>query len=98
MEITDGTVEEQPPDPRQDRVTEVPMERWHGTRADAAREAVAHHEVVTLPKLLHERTDRGEVVAVVGIAHDDEAPTGSSDATEQRAPVSLLLHIDHSSS
>ena len=50
------------------------MEGGHGARLDAAGEAVAHDEVVAAAQRVDERAEVGEVVAVVGVAHDDEAP------------------------
>lgn len=35
----------------------------------------------------------GEIVAVVGIAHDDIAATGRFDAAERRSPVAALRNI-----
>ena len=52
------------------------MEERHRTRPNPAFEPIPHHQVIPLAQLVEDGLDAGEVVAVVGIAHDDERPAG----------------------
>jgi len=70
--------EEESSDRREDGVPEVAVERRHRPGPDAAREAVAHHEVVAFAELRDEGHERREVVAVVRVAHHDRV-TGFSN-------------------
>ena len=63
-------------------------------RAAPCGQAAALHEVVTLTQALHEPRDLEEVVAVVGIAHDDEPAARGVDAGHQRVAVALVRHMD----
>ena len=67
------------------------MQRRHGAGRDAAFESVAHDEVATVTQLFDERHERGEVVAVIGIPHDDEPPARRRDPSHERASVALGL-------
>src|SRR6185436_14429807 len=77
------------------RITEVSMQRRHGVWADAALEAVAHHERIAAAQLLHEPVEPAEIVAVVGVAHDDVAAAGGGDAGAERRAVAALGGRDH---
>ena len=67
------------------------MQRRHGPGRDASLEAIADNEVATVSQLFDERHERGEVVAVVGIGHDDEPPARRRDPSHERAAVALGL-------
>ena len=66
----------------QDRIADPAVLPGHRAGHDPAPEAVAHHQVVALAQLLDERLDRREVVAVVGVAHDDVSAAGGGDAAD----------------
>src|SRR5947208_2995803 len=70
--------EEEPSDPRESGIPQVSILPRHRTRLDTAEKPIAHHEVTTSAKLLHERRQVREIIAVVGVTHDDE--TATSDA------------------
>ena len=55
----------------EDRVADPAILPRHGPGLDPALEAIAHHEVAACPQLLDERHEVGEIIAVIGIAHDD---------------------------
>ena len=95
VEVTDLAAEEQAADETQHRVAEVPVQRRHRSRRDPAGEPVAHHQVGTLAQLLDERHQVGEVVAVVGVAHDDVLAVGRDDAAHQRVAVTLVADRHH---
>jgi len=47
------------------------MENRHGFGADASAKAIAHHEISPGAELGQEARDVGELVAVVGVGHED---------------------------
>ena len=53
MEVTDADAEEQAPDPAQDRVAQIAMERRHGPGSDPALETVAHDQIHALAQFVH---------------------------------------------
>jgi hypothetical protein len=59
----------------------------HGAGRDAALEAIAHHQLVAGTQRGNERIEAGEVVAVVGIAHDDVTATCRLNADGKRRAV-----------
>jgi hypothetical protein len=79
-----------PSDEAEHRVAEIPVQRRHRPRRDTAGEPVAHHQVRALPQFVNERHQVGEVIAVVGVAHDDVLAAGRDDAAHQRVAVALL--------
>lgn len=58
-------------------------------------EAVAHHELAARAQCFDEALQVREVVAVVGVAHDDVAAAGGRDARHQRRAVAALVHVHH---
>src|SRR5215813_11385665 len=49
---------------------------WRSSLSSAAGETVAHHQVRAAAQLLQHRHHVAEVVAVVGVTHDDEPAMG----------------------
>ena len=89
VEVAHRRAEEQPADARQHRVADAAVQPRHRARLDAAREAVAHHEVVAVAEVLEERTEVLEVVAVVGVGHEHvrcRAPRGCRRSARCRSP------------
>ena len=95
VEITHGRAEKQPSDARQHRVAQVPVQGRHGARLNAAPEAVAHHQVAAFSQLLDERHEIGEVVAVVGVAHDDVPAAGGGDGPHERGAIAAYRDVDN---
>ena len=87
MHIADRRVKEDATDERKRGVAHPAMRPNHGSGFDPARESVAHHQVIALAKLLDERADGGEVVTVIGVAHDHEPAARGSDTGDKRAAV-----------
>src|SRR5690606_23268586 len=81
VKVAARCLEEQAPDESEDRVAEVLVKERHRARLDTAAEAVAHDEVVALAELVEEARDLAEVVAHVGVAHEDEATPSGRDAS-----------------
>src|SRR5690606_5864872 len=55
-----------------------------------AGEAVAHDQVRASAQLLDEAVERGEIIGVVGVAHDDVAAVRRGDTAAQGSPVAAL--------
>ena len=55
-------------------IADVAVFPGHGAGPDAAEKAISHHDVIAVAKLCDERGERAEVVAVVGVAHNDVPP------------------------
>ena len=94
MEVADLVLEEQPTNEAEHWVADVTMERRHGTTGDPTFEAVSHDEIRARAKAINERHKRREVIAVVGVAHDDVPPSCRSDAAKQSVAVAALLQWD----
>ena len=90
VEIADAGAEEHPPDQAEHGIAEIAVQERHGARRDAAGEAVAHHEVGAVAQPRQKQLEAGEVVAVVGVAHDDVAAARRRDPGPQRRPVAAL--------
>ena len=70
------------------------MEPRHRLIGDAALEAVAHDEVRALAKLGEEAVERGKVIGVVAVAHDDVAAARRGDAGAERGAVAARRDLD----
>ena len=90
VEIAARAAEEDAADRRQHGVAEVAVQLRHGAGHDAALEAVAHDQLVSRAKLRDEIVKPAEIVAVVGIAHDDVTAARGMDAAAQRAAVAAF--------
>ena len=95
VKVAGPAAEEQPTDAGQHRVSQVAMQRRHGARLDAALEPVAHHQIVAFAQFFDEGIERAEIVAVVGVGHDDVAASRRGDAAEQSAAIALARDRDH---
>lgn len=95
MEIPDTDTEEQAPDPAQDRIAQITVERRHGPGSDPSPEAVAHDQIHALAQLVHKDLEAGEIVTVIGITHDDVFAARRGDASQQGRTVAFLRHIHH---
>lgn len=72
------------------------MQLRHGTRADAAAEAVAHHEVVSFLHLTDKRRNRRPIVGVISVGHHDDVASGFADPTHQGRSIAFAPFVDHS--
>jgi len=88
-------VEEDAADEGQSRVADPAVRPDHRALANAARKSIAHDQIASIAQLVEQRADGGEVVAVVGVAHDHKAALRGCDSTDQRASVTLPLDVDH---
>src|SRR5579859_2161514 len=71
------------------------MRPRHGAFLDPACETVAHHQVIAFAQTLEDWRNLPEVVALVGVAHDDVAARGSGDAAADGGPISGLIDQHH---
>ena len=94
VEVADRRPEEEPADRGEHRVAEVLVQRRHRAGLDPAAEPVAHDQVVAGAQPLDELVEVGEVVAVVGVAHDHVGAARRRDAAEERGPVPLVDDVD----
>ena len=92
MEVADGGFEKPAAHEAEDRVAEVAMQERHGSGSDAAGEAVAHDEVGAIAQFGEETWDVREVVAVVGVGHEDVLAARCGDAGVERCAVSASGH------
>jgi len=74
------------------------MQVGHRSRAYASAEAMSDHHGIALAKGIDKPIKLREIVAVVGVRHDDEASSCASDAAEERAAVALLRDMNHACS
>ena len=82
MEVADVGAIEEPAREAQRRVADIAVQLRHRATADAAQEAVAHHQVGAGAELLEEGLQAHEIVAAVGIAHRDIRARRRPDAAE----------------
>src|SRR5207302_1875560 len=87
VEVVHGAAEQEPPDAAQERVADVAVLPRHRPAADPSREAVAHHQLVTLPELLDEGPQVAEIIALVRVAHDDVLAAGGERAVVEGGAV-----------
>src|SRR5215469_15283111 len=71
IEVANWALKEYPSDGRQSRCANPPVLPWHGPRLDAALKPVPYDQVISLSQFLDEGQKAREIVAIVGIAHDD---------------------------
>ncbi len=71
----------------EDGVAEIFVERGHGSGLDFAAEAIAHDEVVALLEFGEEAGELAEVVAGVGVGHEDVFAFGGLDAGHEGGAV-----------
>src|SRR5579871_1635981 len=98
MKISTMTAEEQPPNTGQDRIPKVLVQKRHGPRRDSAFETIAHDHVESSAQFLDERGNRGEVVAIIRISHDDELASCRSNTAAEGTPVAPGRHLHHARS
>ena len=98
VNVTDGKLEHHSGQAREKRVSQPAMKEGHGAGHDppaAAGQAATLYQVVARPQLFDELGDFAKIVAVVGVAHDDEATSGCRDPRHQRISVASFRHVDH---
>src|SRR6202041_2341483 len=83
VEVADGDAEEEAADKTENGVTEILVQRGHGSGFELAAEAVAHNEIVALFEFGEETGELAEVVACIGISHEDVLPACRLDAGKQ---------------
>ncbi len=72
------------------------MQLRHRALGDATAEPVAHDQVVPFPYLAHEGRNRGPVIRVIGVRHDDDVTRRFADTPEERGAVTLARLEHHS--
>jgi hypothetical protein len=87
MEVRRLAAEEQSPEETQQWIADIPVMPRHRSGGDAALEAIPHHQLVAGPQRRDEGIEIGEVVAVIGVAHDDIAAKRRLDSGRERGAV-----------
>jgi len=95
VKIPDRGIEEQPPYKTQHRIPQIAVQGRHGPRRYAAAKAIPHYQVVAFSEFLDERPQIREIVAVVGIPHDDVGALGGLDAAAQGRAIAPGRHRHH---
>jgi len=95
MEVSAGGFEKQAPDAGENGIPEILVQGWHGTGLNAAQEAIAHHQLTSLAQFLQQSRHISEVVAAVGIAHDDISAARGADPAHQGTAVSFARDADN---
>src|SRR4029078_7369330 len=95
MEVGYGGAEEQPADEGKNRVTKITVQRRHRAGTDTALETIAHDQRESVPQLFDEPRQPAEIVAVVGVAHDDVFSVRRRDSGAQRRTIAALRRMDH---
>src|SRR6185437_1185300 len=94
IEVVDGRVEDGASEQGQQRIADVAVKRRHGAFGDAAAEAVADDEIEPVGQPRDETVETAKIVAVVGIAHDDQFAARRVNAGLQRVAVAPRRHGD----
>ena len=74
------------------------MGQGHGARHNRASsfgKATPHNNVMSLSKPVHVPLNRGPVITIVGIPHNDVFSTGGLNSLHQRTPVPPLRYLHH---
>src|SRR5437016_6065504 len=79
----------------QSGITDKFVRYRHGARLNAAREPISHDELGSRAPLLNKLRNLGEVITVVGIAHDDELAASFIDSLSERIPISPDSGVNH---
>ena len=87
VEVADGRAEEPAAEEAEHGVAEIPVQRWHRAGAYASAEAIAHDEFGAVAELGEEARSVREVVAVVGVGHQNVLAARSEDAGVERSAV-----------
>ena len=94
MKVPYVGAEQQATDEAQHRIADIAVVPWHGAGRDAAGKAIAHHQIGTIAQFGNERVKAREVIAVIGVAHDDIGAIGCGDAGRKGRAIATLLDSD----
>src|SRR5580693_5885391 len=94
MKVPDLDTEEESANEAQYRISQVPVQSRHRARCDPALKPVAHHQVSAAPESLDERHQGGEVIAVIGVAHDHITSASFGDPAPQCISVTTVSDSD----
>src|SRR5580700_8730656 len=92
MEVTAWASEKDPANSRQDRIANVTMQRRHRSRFNAAFESISHDQSVAFAQPGDKCVQVAEIVTVVRVAHDDEAPMRGPNSAQQRSTIAFAVN------
>jgi hypothetical protein len=87
MEVANRDLEEEAANEGKDRIAEHPVKERHGAGRDAALEPVPHDELGAFAQLPDEGVEAGEIIGIIGVAHDDVFAAGRADPANQRGAI-----------
>src|SRR5881394_790911 len=93
MKVAAGTVKKQATNGCQHGVTQITMEWRHRARLDSTEKTVPHNQIVAFPQFCDERSERTEIITVIGIAHDYVLAARRGNAAHQSIAVSPGLNL-----
>src|SRR5260370_3430434 len=88
-------MEEQPADCSYCRVSQVTVRRRHGVWLYASLKPVPHDQVGACAQFFNKLGGVSEIIAVIGIPHDDEPAPSGGDASLQSVAVPFGLNVNH---
>ena len=91
MKIAHWAAKKKAPESAQNRITQIPVQRWHRPRRDPTPKSITHHEVVSFTQFFDKRSECGKIVTVVRIPHDDVPASGRLDPAHQSVAIAFGL-------
>jgi len=82
MEVAYTNAEKKTPKKAQNWVSDVFVQKGHGTWLNAALETIAYNKIRAAPQSLYEWTKGCEIVAVVCITHNNVTTTSRSNTSQ----------------
>ena len=93
MKVADRNLEEEPAKETERRISEISMDKWHRPGSNSALEPISHHEVGAAAQLIKVLVEAREIIAIVGVAHDDIAAASSFNSPEQRRAITTGRNV-----
>ena len=90
VKVSDRNFEKQPTDEAEDRIAQIPMQRWHRTWSNPASEPISHYQIGTGAKFFDERRQILEIIAAIGVSHDHVFAASSLNTPQQGSPIAAL--------
>src|SRR5260370_42244392 len=76
-------------------MSQVPVGKRHRVPLYASTKPVAHHQIRAGAQFFDEHRGVSEIIAVIGIRHDDEPAARGSDASSQRVAIPFGLNMNY---
>ena len=96
VSITDAGMKKQIQQRRQTGIANVLVVPRHRARFDLSGKTISHHHFAAFAPLRHKSRHFGEIIAIVGITHDDESAARRANSGLQRRAIPALRNWNHS--